>query len=165
MTRILVAIFLFLATPVVAQDPTFGFSADDPAMNAAIAEARDTLPAFLDTMIGANGSTVEGVMLKVAVPTVNGVNAHEHIWVAPVKRQADGSFVGTLANEPVELGDLRLGDDIPFSQDQISDWSLFSPEGLLYGNYTSRVMYDQGAFGAVPFEMIFTPDPIPPGLK
>jgi uncharacterized protein YegJ (DUF2314 family) len=66
-----------------------------------------------------------------------------------------------LANEPYELGTLKVGDQIDFRMEQISDWSLYSADGLLYGNYTSRVMFDSGAFGDTPFEAIFTAEPIP----
>jgi hypothetical protein len=51
---------------------------------------------------------------------------------------------------------------VEFTIDQISDGSLTSPLGLYWGNYTTRVMFDQGAFGDNPFETIFEASPLPP---
>jgi uncharacterized protein YegJ (DUF2314 family) len=144
-----------------AEDPVFSFSESDPVMNDAIDEARATLPLFLENALDAQGMARPDTLIKVAVPTVGGVNAQEHIWVTPFQRTGETTFVGVLANEPRELGALVIGDQIDFRMGQVSDWAVFSPTGLLYGNYTSRVMHTTGAFGDTPFEAIFTADPLP----
>jgi uncharacterized protein YegJ (DUF2314 family) len=154
-----------VATPAGAEDPVFSFADSDPAMNAAIADARRTLPLFLSRAIGPDGESLDGALVKAALPTVNGANGLEHIWIMPFALRDDGSVTGLLANEPAELGDLAYGDQVDFTQDQISDWSFSSPDGLLYGNYTSRVMFETGAFGDTPFESVFMPDPIPADWK
>lgn len=161
MKRLALCLTLAFAQPLWAEDPVYGYAESDEVMNAAIAEAGETLPLFLAHAFGDDDVSIDGALIKAGLPTVNGVNELEHIWIMPFQIEADGSFVGLLANEPAELGDLVLGDKVQFDPEQISDWSLYSPEGLLYGNYTSRVMFDQGAFGDTPFEQIFTADPVP----
>jgi len=161
MKRLALCLSLTLAQPLWAEDPVYSYSENDAAMNAAIAEAQTTLPLFLAHAFGPDGVSVEGALVKAGLPTVNGENELEHIWIMPFQIEPDGSFVGLLANEPAELGDLVLGDKVQFDQEQITDWSLYAPDNRLLGNYTSRVMYDLGAFGDTPFEQIFAADPVP----
>jgi uncharacterized protein YegJ (DUF2314 family) len=152
---------LLLATPVAAQDPVTNYSDADPAMNAAIAQAQKSLPIFLANALDFEKIGLDGTGVKVAIPTVSR-EGHEHIWVTPFRMWEDGTMAGFLANAPADLGTLSEGDQVDFTTDQISDWSVISPEGLLYGNYTSRVMHGTGAFGDTPFDQIFAADPIPP---
>lgn len=157
------ALFAFLAAPVAAQDPTINYSESDGQMQAAISEARATLPLFLANAFDAEGNSIPGSVLKVELPTVAGSDTEsEHIWVTPFARLPDGRFAGLLANEPVNLGSLHAGDRVDFDDDMISDWHLDSPSGRYWGSYTSRVMYEAGAFGDTPFDQIFEADPIPP---
>jgi uncharacterized protein YegJ (DUF2314 family) len=151
---------LLLATPVAAQDPVTNYSAEDATMNAAIAEAQASLPAFLAHGLDAERIGRDGAGVKVAIPTISR-EGHEHIWITPFRQWPDGTFSGFLANAPVDLGALRQGDAVDFTAAQISDWSYLSPEGLLYGNYTSRVMFASGAFGDTPFDQIFEANPVP----
>jgi uncharacterized protein YegJ (DUF2314 family) len=161
----LIAVVASFAGPALAQDPVVSFSESDPAMNAAIADARATLPLFLAAVLDSDGVASGNALVKVAFPTVDGQNELEHIWVMDVQRVDAARFKGLLGNDPYELGTLKLGDPVEFSQDQISDWSMISPEALLYGNYTTRVMFDQGVFGDQPFEAVFTADPVPVGWQ
>jgi uncharacterized protein YegJ (DUF2314 family) len=151
---------LALATPVAAQDPVTNYTQNDAVMNAAIAEAQASLPLFLANALDAEGVGRDGTGVKVAIPTVQ-QQGHEHIWVTPFRLWDDGTLSGYLANQPNDLGPLREGDQVDFTQDQISDWSLFRDDGMMWGNYTSRVMHGSGAFGGTPFEDIFMADPVP----
>ena len=158
---LVVAMGLAFAAPVqvAAQDPTFDFAETDPAMSGAIAEARATLPLFLDHALNAKGASVPEAMIKVGLPTQSG--SVEHIWIAPFSRKEDGSFVGYLANEPANLGKLRQGDAVGFTADMVSDWHLFTETGTAWGSFTSRVMFDAGLFGDTPFEQVFEKNPVP----
>ena len=60
------------------------------------------------------------------------------------------------------LARLQAGDRVDFTQGMISDWHFDAPSGRYWGSYTSRVMYEAGAFGDTPFDQIFEPDPVPP---
>ena len=154
------------ALPAVAQDPVIQYAPDDAAMEAAIAEARATLPLFLAHGLDANGNGIEGAVLKVGFPAQGTTDMSvEHIWVSPFARLPEGGFVGLLANEPVDLGDLTVGDRVEFSEQMISDWHVTAEDGLFWGSYTSRVMYDAGAFGDTPFEAIFKTEAVPGDWK
>ncbi len=155
---------LLLATPVAAQDPVTGYADDDAAMNAAITQAQETLPLFLANALDAEQVGRDGTGVKVAIATVSR-DGYEHIWVTPFRLWEDGSLSGFLANAPNDLGPLQIGDRVDFTQSQISDWSLFAPDGKMWGNYTSRVMFDAGVFGEKPFEAIFMADPVPEGWR
>lgn len=150
------------AVPLQAQDQVIPYAPDDAAMEAAIAEARASLPLFLAHAVDAQGTSVEGALVKVAFPTQGSTDmVTEHIWVSPFAMRPEGGFVGILANAPVNLGPLREGDRVDFAEAMISDWHLTGPTGLYWGSYTSRVMHAAGAFGDTPFDQIFATDPVP----
>jgi uncharacterized protein YegJ (DUF2314 family) len=162
----LAALVLCLAGSAAAEDATINYADNDATMEAAIADARATLPIFLRNALDAKGVSLDDALVKVALPTEPGSpTSDEHIWVAPFARLQDGSFSGLLANEPVNLGPLRAGDRIDFTEDMISDWHFNAPTGRYWGSYTSRVMYDAGAFGDTPFDRIFEADPVPPDWR
>lgn len=162
----LAALVLCLAGPAGAEDATINYAENDATMDAAIADARATLPIFLRNALDAKGVSLDDALVKVALPTEPGSpTSDEHIWVAPFARLQDGSFSGLLANEPVNLGPLRAGDRIDFTEDMISDWHFNAPTGRYWGSYTSRVMYDAGAFGDTPFDQLFEADPVPPDWR
>lgn len=158
----IVAAAMACVTPAAAQDPVINFATDDQAMEAAIADARASLPLFLTHTLTAEGVSIDGALVKVEFPTVNSAAESEHIWVMPFARAPDGNFAGLLANDPVNLGALRQGDRVDFTESMISDWHLTGPSGRYWGSYTSRVMHASGAFGDTPFDQVFETDPIPP---
>lgn len=151
---------VLLATPLAAQDPVTNYADDDAAMNAAIADAQETLPLFPTHALDIEKIGRDGTSVKVAMPTADGAG-HEHIRVTPFRMWDDGTLSGYLANAPVDLGALQQGDRVDFTTFQISDWSLFAPDGKMWGNDTSRVMFASGAFGDTPFDQIFMADPVP----
>ncbi len=156
------ALALCLAGPAFAEDATVNYAEDDAAMEAAVADARATLPIFLRNALDAEGVSLDDALVKVALPTEAGSpTSVEHIWVAPFARMSDGSYAGLLVNEPVNLGPLQAGDRVDFGEEMISDWHFNAPSGRYWGSYTSRVMYEAGAFGDTPFDQLFEPDPVP----
>lgn len=113
-----------------------GVAPDDAEMNAAIAQARATLPQFW-AKFEAKPAGYSQFMLKPGLPTVDG-RGPEHIWVDVIERR-DGKVVGRLANEPFHLGDLKFGSEVTFSPEIISDWG-YSKGDVIYGHYTSRLL-------------------------
>jgi uncharacterized protein YegJ (DUF2314 family) len=160
---LLLAACLAFAQAAQAQDPIIQFSATDALMDNAIFEARQSLPLFLAHVLSPEGKPLrEDILLKVGLPTVPGSDVEgEHIWVGTINRLPDGSFTGSLVNEPNHLGNLKKGDQISFTSEMISDWFLLAPTGRYYGSYTLRVMHGQGAFGQTPFDQVFETDPVP----
>jgi len=109
------------------------YSADDSAMNRAIAEARRTLPVFWRR---ADDPDVSSGMVKVALDADDG--SVEHIWVSAPRREGS-SIAGVLANAPRAISNLRLGSPIRVGEERITDWS-YEFDGRLWGGYTLRAM-------------------------
>ncbi len=126
---------VFLATQAFAGDPVVIFEEDDKDLAAAIEQARDTLPAFLN-FVADGARDTSGFGVKV---TLQGDEILEHIWVSDLTVLASGKLRGRLANQPVNLGRMKIGDPITFYESQISDWN-FVRGGKGYGYYTVRVI-------------------------
>lgn len=160
---------LALVTPLAAQvkggggggDETTVFEEHDPVMNAAIAEAQAGLPSFLAEVLNADGESQGRGTVKVAFQTFPIDHGDEIIWVRDISQRADGQFTGFLNNAPVNLGDWREGSQVQFSYEMIQDWSLTSPAGRLWGNYTTRVIADLPGNGYL-WDYL-EPAPLPPG--
>jgi uncharacterized protein YegJ (DUF2314 family) len=105
-------------------------------MNAAIAKARATLPAFWAAYEAPKPSETDHG-LKVRFPTPRGTG--EHIWVADVKRLANGSYSGRLGNRPQYLPGKSEGDLVEFKDSDISDW-MFMRNGKIVGGETIKLL-------------------------
>jgi len=125
-------------TSVRAEDrsPVIDVRNGDPEMNAAIAQARTTLPKFWASYEAPKPSET-GHSLKVRFPY--GSNSGEHIWMADVKKISDNSYSGQFANTPVHLRGKRAGDVVEFREADISDW-MFLRNGKIVGGETIRPM-------------------------
>ncbi|HSJ04466.1 MAG TPA: DUF2314 domain-containing protein, partial [Verrucomicrobium sp.] len=80
--------------------------------------------------------------VKKPIPWQDGVvTSHEHIWVTDVTFK-DGKFHGKLGNEPVDVKDLKLGDDVVVEKAEASDWMIVE-DNVLVGGYTLLALRDQ----------------------
>jgi uncharacterized protein YegJ (DUF2314 family) len=124
------------ATGAKAEDrsPVINVPSGSPEMSAAIAKARATLPTFWASFEAPKPSET-GHSLKVRFP-----NAHdngEHIWIADVKKLADGRYSGRFANAPRYLPGKHEGDPTEFKDADISDW-MFMRNGKIVGGETIK---------------------------
>ncbi|MEM7703008.1 MAG: DUF2314 domain-containing protein [Pseudomonadota bacterium] len=105
--------------------------ADDPEMNAAIAEAQRTLPTFLavleDPPQGASN-------LSFKFP----LSGWEHIWVSNLRRDGD-YLIGRLSNVP-QQPEWSEGDPVRVPMKNISDWAWLDSDGVMQGHHTTRVI-------------------------
>ena len=133
------AAVLALAAPACSQ-PEEAFievSEDDERMNAAIADAKASLPQFW-SRFQARAPEYSDFMVKAAMTTVGGQGI-EHIWVDLSDYQA-GQVKGRLANEPVHLADeLAYGSEVEFPESIVSDWG-YSKGDVIFGHFTTRVL-------------------------
>ena len=145
MKHILVAFALvFAATPALAQKPqagavedtVVGYHETDARMNAAIDQARALLPLFLQEF--RNSGAPGAFTVKAGLRTSDG--GREHIWIGDLHYEGE-QLVGNLINEPYDLPGMRLGSRVEIAQDEISDWSIATPDGV-YGGFTTRVMIE-----------------------
>ena len=120
---------------VVAQDrsPIVDVRTTDPEMNAAITRGRGTLPTFWASYEAPKPSEA-GHALKVRFSTRKG---GEHIWIAEVKKLPNGAYSGRFANEPRDLPGKHAGDEVKFSEADISDW-MFMRNGKIVGGETIK---------------------------
>lgn len=119
-----------VVVPVIA-------AADAEAMAAAIAKARETWPEALAHLQKGGELSAKFPFARV---TKGGV---EHIWVTV--QSVDGDVVrGVLANEPMDLGDMKLGSKVECKLAELSDW-LFLRDGKMVGGYTVKVLDEQAA--------------------
>jgi uncharacterized protein YegJ (DUF2314 family) len=118
------------------RSPVIDVRAGDPEMNAAIAQARTTLPKFWAAYEAPQPSET-GYSLKVRFPYGN--NSSEHIWMAAVKKIGDNSYSGQFANAPRHLPGKRAGDVVEFREADISDW-MYLRNGKIVGGETIRPM-------------------------
>ncbi|NSX56465.1 YegJ family protein [Parasulfitobacter algicola] len=136
-------------------DPVWNFEASDPVMNDAIAEARATLPIFLNKVSVSNPAQ-ELFALKVALPTPDA--GHEHVWVAYFNHQ-NNSFEGALMNQPA-MAQGNRGDVIEFTNADISDWFFWQDEKM-HGAFTMRVMLPQlSAEDQAYYKGVLAPKPV-----
>jgi uncharacterized protein YegJ (DUF2314 family) len=133
------AVLAVLGSPtgtVMAQDrsPVIDLSSGNAEMNAAIAKGRATLPTFWASYDAPKPSeTGHSLKVRFANPRNNG----EHIWMADVKKTADGRYSGRFANAPRDLPGKKAGEVALFTEADISDW-MFMRNGKIVGGETIR---------------------------
>jgi len=113
---------------------------EDPGMAAAIAKARQTLGDF-KTALAAPPPHTERYAVKVGFPY--GKDGREHIWMREPKL-SETSVTGKIMNEPVDVTDLKFGQETTAPIQDISDW-MYVENGVMRGGYTMRVLLDKMA--------------------
>jgi uncharacterized protein YegJ (DUF2314 family) len=116
------------------RSPVIDVRSADAEMNAAIARARGTLPAFWSSY-DAPKTSETGHSLKVRFAASS--NHGEHIWMADVKKIGGGRYSGKFANEPRYLPGKHAGDMVEFREADISDW-MFLRNDKIVGGETLR---------------------------
>ena len=105
---------------------------DQAVMDRAYAKARETHQEFVAALQDPK-QTMEVFAIKKPF-------GKEHIWLNEVTW--DGSkFSAVVNNEPVDTSEVKLGDRVEVSPDEISDW-MYVEGGALKGGYTIRVLFD-----------------------
>jgi uncharacterized protein YegJ (DUF2314 family) len=139
MAAVVAAALAVIGSPtgaVSAQDRSsmIDLSSGNAEMNAAIAKGRATLPTFWASYYAPKPSET-GHSLKVRFP--NPRNNGEHIWMADVKKTADGRYSGRFANAPRDLPGKKAGEVALFNEVDISDW-MFTRNGKIVGGETIK---------------------------
>ena len=118
-----------------SDDRVTSVSADDPEMNAAIANARSSLPKFWQIYEHPEHGETD-FCLKVKITDKKSV---EHFWLVDIETNSQGIF-GTINNDPEFVHDVKFGDRIRIPEPDISDW-LYLRDGKMVGNYTVRALF------------------------
>jgi uncharacterized protein YegJ (DUF2314 family) len=101
------------ATPL--NPPVLTVDNDDPRLQAAVAEARRRYPEFVAAFKAGDGEN-----FSVKAPIRAG-DRREFIWVKVVGFEPTVVH-GELANDPVDLGKLKLGDKVEVPVEDVADW-------------------------------------------
>jgi uncharacterized protein YegJ (DUF2314 family) len=122
-----------LPASVKAAPPVIRIPTDDSAdMQAAIAKARETLPAFWQSYANP-GEGESNFAVKLAVADGELL---EFFWLVDLERDGD-VISGKIGNEPAGVTTVKLGERVSFTEDQITDWT-FMRGGKMVGNETMR---------------------------
>lgn len=131
----------------------------DAQVDAAIVEARKTLPIFW-SKFDAKPAGYDHFALKVGLPAGGG--GEEHIWMNVVSRSG-GKVVGELANDPYDLEGLKSGSRVEVDEALISDWQ-YQKGGKLYGHFTTRALSSRAnAAQRAEAAELFPPQPLEAG--
>lgn len=103
--------------------PVVQVSDDDPRMKAAVAEARRRWPEF----VAAFKARQPGGHFAVKAPVSRNDNT-EFIWIEVIGLEPE-YIHGKLANDPVDLGGLKLGDQVEVPLSDLNDWGFSVKEG------------------------------------
>ena len=109
---------------------------DDTEMNAAILEAQETLPLFIQAFQNPK-STQTYFGIKAKFPYGDGDSA-EHLWLSDLSYK-NNLFIGVVGNEPVYVKTIQMGDQISVSIADISDWMIIE-ENRLLGGFTIHAL-------------------------
>jgi uncharacterized protein YegJ (DUF2314 family) len=118
--------------PRPVKENVVAYQVGDRSINGAREMARSTLPRFRE-LIAADTPGTYTVKFPL---TQNG--ATEHIWMQ-LTDYRDGTFVGLLANDPVNGNKYKMGDRMEVAEADIEDW-MINTGGEMYGGYTVRVI-------------------------
>lgn len=141
-------------------DPVQEFASGDAKMNAAMDQARATLPAFLANETDANGNAAPNTSVKVAFDIRN--DGAEIIWVSQFQWDGGTQMNGLLSDQPNYMDGLNAGDAVAFTTDMVRDWSITEANGRMWSNYTTRVIVPQlDAETAAALGAMLSPDPVP----
>lgn len=109
---------------------------EDAEMNAAIQQAQATLPLFIQALLSPEPTQIH-FSIKAKFPYGDDDSA-EHMWISELTF-SDNVFEGTLANEPVYISSLQIGDTVSVQISNVSDWFIVDGDKLL-GGYTIHVL-------------------------
>jgi uncharacterized protein YegJ (DUF2314 family) len=116
---------------IAGRDDIEQVEAEDPEMNAAIADAQRNLPQFIAIVRNPPPGTQQ---IGFKYP----LGGWEHIWVGDVS--IDGNFLtGRLSNVPAQDGHAQ-GDSVRVAFSDVSDWAYRDASGRMHGHRTTRVL-------------------------
>lgn len=111
-------------------------TSDDEALAKAEADARSSLPEFLERLASPRPGDSE-FMVKFRL---RGGGTPEQIWAEEL-RESDGRLHGQLANDPITRG-FRFGQKVEIPRDSIMDWG-FREQGVMQGHFSTRVFLER----------------------
>lgn len=116
---------------------------DDEGMNSAMEMARQTFSADFLAKIekeeARNPDSIAQALAKVYFTNTGDLNGGEHMWVAKISPNQNGSYSGILQSRPGVVPSLKMGDEVNFQLERISDWILVQ-DGVTHGAFTVQYL-------------------------
>ena len=112
--------------------PVINLEDTDELLRESVATAKERWPEFKAAFAERDAGQSFSVKAPISVD-----DNTEFIWVN-VEEISDGKVTGTLGNEPVDLGNLRLGSTVTFSENDVNDWT-YSKGDEFVGLFSANV--------------------------
>ncbi len=106
---------------------------DDPAMMAAVQQARDSVSQFVAML---NDPAQSGSEFHVRKGFVDG-DRSETMWLSDVRLDGE-EFVGLIGNDPQILTHLQYGAEARVAMTEIRDWMVLEGDEM-HGGFTAKV--------------------------
>ena len=136
---VLVAIVAYMISSISGQKPghIVRINSKNPALEAAIKEARSGLDAFIKELAAPKPG--EGFAVRGTFQTIEGP---EYLWVrSPVF--ADDKFTGKLDQQPIAVKGKNKGDEVTVAKKDVVDWLIKDDTGVR-GAVTEKVLSGAG---------------------
>ncbi len=117
------------ALQATATVPIIEVGDDDPLMQQAVEQARRNWPQFVAAF-----ETRAGEHFSVKAPVSHAGNK-EFIWISVTALEGDRVY-GTLANDPGNLGPLKLGSKVVVPVGDLNDWCYIDAQENMAGGFT-----------------------------
>ena len=139
-------IFLLIATCILiscsgqntkSSDPVVYANAKDPELEKAKQDALSKLDYFINSFNVHSKDTTYQYSLKIDFID-NG--EHEHMWIS-LNKIMNGQFQGLLGNDPQIIKNIKFGDIVKVTKDQIEDWIIMDTKTNTWeGGYSVKVL-------------------------
>ena len=119
-------------------EPDYVRSVDDDQMDRAVAKAKQTYMQLVEALDAAAPNHHSFTVKKpYSIPD----GGREHIWINSVTWDGE-KFLGEVNNEPVDTKEVKLGDIVTITPEELSDW-MYIDGNTVVGGYTLRVLHYQ----------------------
>jgi uncharacterized protein YegJ (DUF2314 family) len=120
-----------------SKDPIVYAQAKDPELEQAKRDAISTLDYFIKSFNSLSSDTTHHFSLK-ADFIDNG--EHEHMWIS-LNRIENENFQGKLGNDPQIIKNIKYGDLVKITRDQIEDWIILDTKTNKWeGGFSAKVL-------------------------
>lgn len=119
-----------------ANVPVIDVAEDDPRMQATVEEAKQRWPEFVHAFTHRLPSQ-QGFNVKARFEDGETV---EYMWVSVTGISGD-RISGTLGNDPNALTNIKLGDEVTLSPDDVADWLYLDGEEMV-GGFSIKVLQE-----------------------
>lgn len=109
---------------------------EDNEMNIAIETAKKTFKTNFHQALLSKNPNFSNFVVKQRFDTSDG--GGEHIWIGDIIFD-NGKYHGVVQNEPVNLANIKLGDEVVVNVDHLSDW-MYYDKNFVKGAFTVKVL-------------------------